>query len=295
MRKFFIAFLLFLVLAFIATLVHYFYGENLCGVCNSDAKQEQIVPENTQKTPQKLTDFTITDVNGKTAFKFPSNFVVNTIDGSIGIPESMLGFKDSIFNYLNKHQGKELLISAKYLNDEGEPRGYDRANFLKNLLVKEANINPARIIPKAVLSDYSYDKDGKYIGGVSMLFRDSSDKTKDAVAKSITNKTLYAEFGATDFKPDRKLKAYVFELKNYLNNNPTQKVSITGHTDNVGKVASNYRFGLKRANNVMNYMISSGIDAKKCKCFSKGETAPVASNNTKEGRAKNRRITISVQ
>ena len=207
----------------------------------------------------------------------------------------MLGFKDSIFNYLNKNQGKELLISAKYLNDEGESRGYDRANFLKNLLVNEAKINPARIIPKAVLSDYSYGDDGQYHGGISMLFTNNSDKTKDALAKSITSKVLYADFGATDFKADRTLEAYVFELKNYLNNNPTQKVNITGHTDNVGKAASNYRFGLKRANNVMNYMISSGIDARRCKSFSNGELAPVASNKTEEGRAKNRRITITVQ
>ena len=54
MKKYLIPFFLFLVLAFIATLAHFFYGEDLCGVCNNDVKQEQIEPENTKKTLKDL-------------------------------------------------------------------------------------------------------------------------------------------------------------------------------------------------------------------------------------------------
>ena len=186
------------------------------------------------------------------------------------------------------------MISAKYLKSEGEPKGIDRANFLKNILVK-AGINPNRIVPKAVLSDYSYDSDGKFANGIAMLFNTISEEAKEAFEKSISNKTLYSEFGAVDFKADRALQAYAFELKTYLTKYSDKKVKITGHTDDVGGNAGNYRFGLKRANNVLNYLVSQEIPSKQMKAYSKGETAPIASNKTEEGRAKNRRITIEVK
>jgi len=297
MKRFFMAFIWFLLLAFIALLFHHFVGEKLCGVCQTDklnkADKEQINAKNADNS-QKLTAFSITDGTGKTIFKFPSNFVINSLNGEVEIPETMLGFKDSIFDFLNKNQGKELLISAKYLKGEGEPRGIDRANFLKNLLVKGAGINPHRIIPKAVLSDYSFDSSNKYSDGIAMLFRNTSEKAQAELEKSISNKTLYTKFGSVEFKADRKLQTYAFELKNYLKKYSDKRVTITGHTDDVGAASGNYKLGLKRANNVLNYLISQGIDKSRIKAVSKGETLPIASNTTEEGRTQNRRITIVV-
>lgn len=295
MKRFFQAFLWFLVLAFIAYLFRYFIGEKICGVCQThtnEAKQEQIKTNPT--AIQKLSSFAITDVNGKTVFNFPSNFIINSANGKVHIPEDMQSFKDSIFNFLNKNQGKELMITAKYLQSEGEPRGVDRANFLKNVLVN-AGINPNRIIPKAVMSDYSFDSKGNYADGIAMIFNTISQEAEEVFEKSISNKILYADFGAVAFKPDRNLQAYAFELTNYLHKYTDKKVTITGHTDDVGSTSGNYKFGLKRANNVLNYLVSQGIDTKRIKAFSKGETAPIASNKTEEGRAKNRRITIKVK
>ena len=151
------------------------------------------------------------------------------------------------------------------------------------------------LVAKAVLSDYSFDSEGNYANGIAMLFNTISDKAKEAFEKSISNKILYSEFAAVEFKPDRTLQAYAFELKNYLSKYSDKKVTITGHTDDVGGNKGNYKFGLKRANNVMNYLISQGVASNRLKAYSKGETAPIASNKTDEGRAKNRRITIEVK
>lgn len=129
MTNFLRAFLWFLVLAFIAYLFHYFIGEKICGVCqgdSKDAKQEQIKTQPATPVAQKLAELLILDTNGKTVFKFPSNFIINSNNGLVTIPESLMGFKDSIFNFLNNNQGKELLITAKFLKSEGEPRGMDR-------------------------------------------------------------------------------------------------------------------------------------------------------------------------
>lgn len=297
MKNFFKAFLWFLLLALIALLFHYFLGEKLCGVCQgaetkTNAEQDTHISETGEM--QKLAEFTITDADGGTLFKFPSNFIIASNNGEVVIPESLSGIKDSIFNYLNNNQGKELLISAKYLETEGEPIGFDRANFLKNILTK-AGINPNRIIPKAVLSDYSYATDSNYGEGIAMLFQNASEETINALDESISNKTLYSKFGSDEFKPDKTLQGYAYELKYYLEKYPDKNVTITGHTDDVGEAAANLKLGLDRATTVMNYFASQGVSVDKMKAFSKGETEPIESNETEEGRAKNRRIKIVVE
>ena len=297
MKNFFGAFLWFLVLALIALFFHYFVGENLCGVCGDSQvqnKQEQLKTTPTTQSKVQFSEFAITDTSGKSIFKFPRGFVINSENGEVEIPTTMSGVKDSIFNYLNQHQGKELLISAKYLKSEGEPRGLDRANFLKKILIK-AGMNPNRIIPKAVLSDFSYGTDTKYNDGIALLFQNIPEDQLKTIEADISNKTLYSEFASKTFKPDKTLQAYAFELKNYLSKYPDKMVSVTGHTDNVGNAKSNYNLGLKRAKNVMNYLISQGILKSHIKAYSKGETSPIASNDTDEGRAANRRINIVVK
>lgn len=293
MKNFFKAFLWFLLLALIALLFHYFMGEKICGVCDK-ANRGLVTPDPTEQGVQKLTDFTITDPNGEILFKFPTNFVISSNKGTVEIPEAMTSFKDSIFNFLNASQGKELLISAKYLEAEGEPLGLDRANFLKNILAN-AGINPNRIIPKAVLSDYSYDDKSGYGDGIAMLFRNASEETIEAVEESISNKTLYSKFGSEEFKPDWTLQAYSYELKHYLEQYPDKNVTITGNTDDVGETEANLALGLKRANTVMDYFVSQGIAADRIEANSNGETEPIDTNETEEGRAKNRRITIIVE
>src|SRR5256885_1811034 len=61
---------------------------------------------------------------------------------------------------------------------------------------------------------------------------------------------------------------------------------VEGHTDSVGSDAYNQRLSERRANAVRDYMISSGIDASRITTKGWGKSKPIASNKTKEGRAK---------
>jgi outer membrane protein OmpA-like peptidoglycan-associated protein len=72
-------------------------------------------------------------------------------------------------------------------------------------------------------------------------------------------------------------------------------VSITGHTDFVGDSKTNYNFGLKRANNIKEVLIKKGVPKAQIKCYSKGDTKPVATNDTPQGRYKNRRAEIRIK
>jgi OOP family OmpA-OmpF porin len=71
-----------------------------------------------------------------------------------------------------------------------------------------------------------------------------------------------------------------------------EMVIATGHTDNVGTDAYNQKLSERRAAAVKEYLASKGIPSSKITTIGKGESQPVATNKTKEGRQKNRRVDI---
>ena len=81
----------------------------------------------------------------------------------------------------------------------------------------------------------------------------------------------------------------IFEL---LKSNSTLKISIEGHTDNVGDAASNKKLSGDRAKAVMDALITKGIDKTRMSFVGWGQEKPVADNRTEEGRTKNRRVEI---
>ena len=71
-----------------------------------------------------------------------------------------------------------------------------------------------------------------------------------------------------------------------------EMVIATGHTDSVGSDAYNQRLSERRAAAVKEYLVSKGVPASKITTIGKGESQPVATNKTSEGRQKNRRVDI---
>jgi len=72
-------------------------------------------------------------------------------------------------------------------------------------------------------------------------------------------------------------------------------IVITGHTDSSGNYAKNKTLSWQRAQSIKNYLVSKlNYDKNKILVLGKGQSSPVAPNNTKEGRQKNRRITLSI-
>ena len=77
-----------------------------------------------------------------------------------------------------------------------------------------------------------------------------------------------------------------------LKNNPDIKVEIQGHTDSTGTAKYNQWLSEKRAQNVMQHLVKRGIDPKRLQAKGYGLTQPVASNDTPEGRSRNRRVEL---
>jgi outer membrane protein OmpA-like peptidoglycan-associated protein len=95
--------------------------------------------------------------------------------------------------------------------------------------------------------------------------------------------------------PD-EAKGEIDELVNRLKSEPNGAfIEIEGHTDNVGASPFNEQLGLERAENVKRYLYEQHqVPLHKINVISYGEDKPIAPNNTKEGRAQNRRVVIRV-
>jgi outer membrane protein OmpA-like peptidoglycan-associated protein len=98
------------------------------------------------------------------------------------------------------------------------------------------------------------------------------------------------EFEVTSFQLTARGIALLDEVLAALRNAPEVRVVITGHTDNQGSAAANQLLSEQRARAVLEYMVAAGEDPARFDIVGYGETRPVASNDTEEGRQKNRRI-----
>jgi outer membrane protein OmpA-like peptidoglycan-associated protein len=79
-----------------------------------------------------------------------------------------------------------------------------------------------------------------------------------------------------------------------LNAYPNTTVQVVGHTDNTGDAAYNQRLSEQRAQSVASVLISSGVAPARVQIVGRGENNPIASNQTPEGRAQNRRVEIII-
>ena len=80
------------------------------------------------------------------------------------------------------------------------------------------------------------------------------------------------------------------DLYDLMNENPEIRIRITGHTDNVGSDEANQKLSEGRANSVRDDLIRRGIAPERIEAEGKGESQPITTNDTEEGRAQNRRV-----
>jgi len=105
---------------------------------------------------------------------------------------------------------------------------------------------------------------------------------------------IYFDFGKAEIKPESD--AAIEQISVLLKNNASLQLYVVGHTDNVGTIDSNMKLSKDRADAVVNALVVKyGIPAACLKSFGVASLAPVASNDTDEGRARNRRVELVKQ
>ena len=109
---------------------------------------------------------------------------------------------------------------------------------------------------------------------------------------SVILKNIFFDSKRSDLQPSSF--AELDKVAALMNDNPKLIIQINGYTDNVGKPADNLLLSVNRAKAVIGYLQSKGIAANRLAGKGFGEGKPVASNNTNEGKAANRRTELSV-
>jgi OmpA-OmpF porin, OOP family len=104
--------------------------------------------------------------------------------------------------------------------------------------------------------------------------------------------TLYINFETNKWDLKEDGLATVREIVAMLKSAPTLKLSIEGHTDNVGAPASNKLLSENRARSVMKAVLAGGVAPGRVTAVGLGQENPIADNRTDEGRAKNRRVEL---
>ncbi|MBP7821902.1 MAG: OmpA family protein [Saprospiraceae bacterium] len=290
MRSFLFGFLLFVLWSIFARWYYICQIRHFC----EDNPTTTAIQETTAKTLSlKYKDSLV--LSGYDQFSFPSTAVEPS-----PLSQNNNDFLTATSNYLKANPQKMLTITGAYRTSEANEKsgffenlGAARAAAVRNLLVK------AGIPEDRILIDYKEVADSDF--SETLMFN-VSDKLTNAAAPA-TNQFVFTNMTFSDanfesnsavFKPSPQFEAYADSVVTYIKLNPNKKLAITGHTDNVGADAANMSLGKRRAVAVRSYFIDKGVKGQ-IATDSKGELQPMASNDTEEGRSKNRRVNIRIE
>jgi outer membrane protein OmpA-like peptidoglycan-associated protein len=171
----------------------------------------------------------------------------------------------------------------------------------------EAYVNPITNEYKIVLpygAKYSYRAEAKGSIGIEKFI----DLTEIKAHKEIKNdniivapievgvelplNNIFFEYAKATLRPDSYPE--LDRIADTMKENPNLAIEIQGHTDNVGSNESNLKLSQDRAEAVRKYLISKKIQTARVTSVGYGETKPVATNDTEEGRAQNRRVQLAI-
>lgn len=112
--------------------------------------------------------------------------------------------------------------------------------------------------------------------------------------QAFSPKTTDGLFGFDSVEPSQEFIDQLTETSSVLNSYPQAQAKVVGHTDSTGSALYNQNLSEFRAQAVVNKLIELGATPTQLEWRGEGESQPVADNNTAEGRAKNRRVEITI-
>ena len=192
----------------------------------------------------------------------------------------------------NLPAGQNMEITGLYRSDETNNTSFDnlglaRANKVKSLL--SPPIASDRITLQSKLVNDGADKNKLFTSVDFRNFRKTA-----SIDQSIPDKTVIRfPFNSTNKLSDAEVETYLKQVAVRVNQSGEQ-IRLTGHTDDIGSASSNVTLGQRRADIIKNYLVNQGVAASKIITNSRGETAPVATNDTEAGRAQNRRTELEI-
>ena len=196
-------------------------------------------------------------------------------------------FRDSLINNL----GKDSVLSIKGLYFEDETyEGTDNLGMARarNVLKLFEGLGEERVALSGESKSDACTQD-ELNNLIAFRYLRQTKKVKEIDDRTI----IHFAFNSTKRLADPEVEAYLDEVAIHLVNT-AQKVSLTGHTDDVGSDASNIILGEQRASAIKDYLIRKGVNPSNVLVDSKGERSPIADNTTEQSRNQNRRVELQI-
>ena len=115
---------------------------------------------------------------------------------------------------------------------------------------------------------------------------------KVEVGKTIVLNNIFYDFGKSSLRPESETE--IQNLVKLLTDNPTIRIELSGHTDNIGTASKNQQLSEERVLSVVNYLVKKGIVRNRLEYRGYGPDKPIATNDTEENRQLNRRTEFKV-
>lgn len=281
-----------------------------CSVHHGDKEEKTnktvIIPELKKAS---LTPFGIKEVNDKLLLKMEENFNFSKSNFVISddLPKDVNDGVLKIKEYLDADGQKRFNIIGYYTSDEENNSAYPnlglaRANAVKNYMASKGistklintfgqlneNIDAAsnKLIYKSI--DFAIvDKD------IETANKDEEALKADCEALKKNPLVLYFKTSQASIILSKDQKEKFAKISNCVDKLGAT-VKVIGHTDNTGNPDYNVVLGQERADFAKGYLTKNGIIKSKIKATSKGQTTPITTNETVQGRAKNRRTVITI-
>ncbi len=278
----------------------------LCSSCGlGGAVADEPVKEAVIPAVPEATSYPFAFSDGAYAYNDNDNYNFNLSSSSILTPlsQKVTDGVISLKGFLADNANKVINITGYYKSNETNSTMYPnlglaRANAVKNHFV-ENGISSTQINTLSALMDDMVAKDNVYLGPVAYSLEDKAadadDELQALYEKIKANPlVLYFDTAEASINLSAEQRQKVADISRYLDKVTDAKALVVGHTDNTGVAASNMKLGQNRADFAKNYLMTNGIAAAKISASSKGQTQPIESNATEEGRSKNRRTVITL-
>ena len=293
----------------LGTILYYFYCCEPCmEAANKEAEVENIVAKPEVKAATKNA-FSVIDSKSSLKFDAKDNFNFKSSAFSIIEPVSD-GLKSQIArlsNYIKDNPGKTVDITGHYTSEENNTSafpnlGLARANSVKNYFgshgMSSKVINTSGRLDDGLVADVSSVHYGPLSYNINT--RNVNDTSEADDLKALRNEVisnplvLYFDTASAAINLNVEQREKVAKIVRYVDKVDNASIKTIGYTDNTGNRATNVRLGLDRAEFAKSYLVRNGISSSNINSSSKGPDLPIADNNTDEGRAKNRRVVVTL-
>lgn len=214
-------------------------------------------------------------------------------DENPNMNEGFDNYKASVLEGMDDDNTLEII--GLYYEGEEIPEGFDNIGFARAAAVQSLFADvlpPDRTAFKARLMEEGEDTRTGFFEGVQFGWKAADQPEEQVQVETLADRVIVRfPYKSTERISDPAIDEYLDKLTKQVTESG-ETISLIGHTDNVGGPDYNLQLGRQRAQAIQQLLLEKGVPAAQIQVDSKGQSQPVASNDTEAGRSENRRVEV---